>query len=293
MGPGALASPLFLLGQGLFCAQGWVVPQAPVPILSIAGSDCSAGAGIQADLKTISALGGYGLTALTSVVAETPGKVSSWVALEPAMVSDQIRVLLQGFAVGAAKTGMVGGRPQIQAAAQAWREWGAARPLVVDPVMVATSGGRLLRDDAVGALEAELIAQATVVTPNMDEAAVFWGREVRTRGEMLDCARALAQRWAVAVLLKGGHLRDDLAEDVLVHSGGEEWLSAPRTAGVHTHGTGCCFSAALATGLGQGMALVDAARRAKVFVSQAIAQHFSWGQSPQRVDALNHFHVAS
>ncbi|MBL9133555.1 MAG: hydroxymethylpyrimidine/phosphomethylpyrimidine kinase, partial [Verrucomicrobiaceae bacterium] len=182
------------------------MPESPPPVLTIAGSDCSGGAGIQADMKAVTANGGYALTALTSVVSETPGLVSQIRLLDAGFITDQMRVLFGAFPVRAAKTGMLGGAEQIRAVAQAWREYAHGIPLVVDPVMVATSGGRLLKDDAVETLCSELLPLATLITPNMDEAAVLWGRAVTTREEMAACAADLAGNFQTAVLLKGGHL---------------------------------------------------------------------------------------
>ena len=167
----------------------------PPAVLTVAGSDCSSGAGIQADLKTISALGGYALTALTSVVSETPGRVSKVQLLEPDFIADQIRVLAGAFPILAAKTGMLGGRAQVEAVVQAWQEsFPSTVPLVVDPVMVATGGGRLLAEDAIDCMSRLLFPLATLLTPNMDEAQVLWGRPVRTREEMTACATELSAR---------------------------------------------------------------------------------------------------
>ncbi len=258
------------------------------PILSIAGSDCSAGAGIQADLKAVSALGGYALTALTSVVSETPGKVSMIRLLDAEFIADEIRLLLEAFPVRAAKTGMLGAAAQVQAVVDAWSHHGKGIPLVVDPVMVATSGGRLLEDEAVLAVKNTLLPLATLITPNMDEARVLWGAEVESRETMQRCACDLAQRFGTSVLVKGGHLKDDRADDVLCTSDGVTWLEAARTPGVQTHGTGCTYSAAIATGLGSGLPLVEAVRQAKIFVSAAISQHFAWTHGAGIVHALNH-----
>ena len=254
-------------------------------VLSIAGSDCSAGAGVQADLKTITALGGYGLTALTSVVSETPAVVSRIQLLDAAMVHDQVRVLAEAFPIAAAKTGMLGGRAQIEAVVEAWQPLAARGvPLVVDPVMIATSGGRLMEDDAVETMTSHLFPLARVLTPNMDEAAALLGARITSRGEMQDAAEQLAQRFGCAVLLKGGHLAGDDAPDVLVDGADVSWFENRRIHGVHTHGTGCTLSAALATGLAKGLPLADAAREAIAFVHRAIAGHLRWGA----VDALNH-----
>ena len=263
----------------------------PIPpvVLTIAGSDSSCGAGVQADLKAISALGGYALNALTSVVSETPGIVSQVRLLDAEFIADQMHVLFGGFPIAAAKTGMLGGSTQVHAVAVTWRLLAHCRiPLVVDPVMVATSGGKLLEDDAVRTLTTELLPLATLITPNMDEARVLWNREVSSLDDMAACARDLSSRYGTAVLVKGGHLRGDAA-DALCHQGEISWHTAPRTAGVHTHGTGCTFSAAIATGLAHGLALNEAVAQAKQFVSRAIAQHFMWQSAGAgRVHALNH-----
>lgn len=256
----------------------------PPCVLTIAGSDSSSGAGIQADLKTITALGGYGLNAVTSVVSEVPGKVSMFQTLPAELISDQIHVLFDGFPVAAAKTGMLGGIDQVQAVVAAWVTIGKKVPLVIDPVMVATGGGRLLAEDAVDAVKTLLFPLARVITPNMDEAAVLWGRPVTTRAEMEACGHDLSSEHRCAVLVKGGHLEQDAAADVLCHMGKAKWFETERIPGVKTHGTGCTYSAAIATGLAKGLLLEDAVREAKWFVSRAISQHFAWGS----VHALNH-----
>ena len=264
------------------------MPPPPV-ILTIAGSDSSCGAGVQADLKAISALGGYGLNALTSVVSETPGRVSQVRLLDAEFIADQMRVLFGGFPIAAAKTGMLGGSEQVHAVAESWQQFGHGRiPLVVDPVMVATSGGRLLEATAVLTLIDELLPLATLITPNLEEARVLWDREVPDIEAMEACAFDLSARFDAAVLVKGGHLQGDAA-DVLCLDGKLFWHTAQRTQGVRTHGTGCTFSAAIATGLAQEMGLNEAVAAAKRFVSRAIAQHFMWqsaGSGP--VHALNH-----
>lgn len=262
---------------------------SPPVVLTIAGSDSSAGAGVQADLKTISALGGYGLNALTSVVSETPGIVSQVRLLDADFIADQVRVLFGGFPIAAAKTGMLGGKEQVRAVVKTWGQLAHGRiPLVVDPVMVATSGGRLLEDEAVRTLIDELLPVATLITPNMDEARVLWDREVADVEDMEACARELSLRFGAAVLVKGGHLRGEAA-DVLCHQNHVTWHTAPRTAGVHTHGTGCTFSASIATCLAHGMTLNEAVAKAKQFVSRAISQHFAWQSAGAGVvHALNH-----
>jgi hydroxymethylpyrimidine/phosphomethylpyrimidine kinase len=260
------------------------------PVLTIAGSDSSCGAGIQADLKAISALGGYALTALTSVVSESPGKVSLIRLLDPEIIADQIRVLLAAFPIRAAKTGMLGGAEQVHAVVHAWRSHAFDIPLVVDPVMVATGGGKLMMDDAISMIQTELLPLATLITPNMDEATVLWSQPVTDREEMAACAWELAQKYQTSVLIKGGHLRDDSAADVLCTDDGLYWLEADRTPDVQTHGTGCTYSASIAAGLAQGLNLLDAVTQAKGYISAAIADHFRWQTPLGTVHALNHLH---
>lgn len=259
------------------------------PVLTIAGSDSSCGAGVQADLKAITALGGYALNALTSVVSETPGRVSKVRLLEPELISDQIRVLFESFPIAAAKTGMLGGRAQVEAVARAWQSHAPqGLPLVVDPVMVATGGGKLLEDDAVAAMEELWLPQAALITPNMDEAGVLRGREVRTREEMALCARELAARFQTAVLVKGGHLEGSAA-DVLCADGVLSWHESARVPGVRTHGTGCTYSAAIATLLARGLPLREAVARAKAYVSETIGGFLQWQGARGEVHALHHF----
>lgn len=268
------------------CSSNATQPRAhlklPV-ILTIAGSDSCCGAGIQADLKSIAANGGYGLNALTSVVSEVPGLVSKVQLLDPDLITDQMRVLFAGYPVAAVKTGMLGGLAQVRAVVAALPK---DIPLVIDPVMVATGGGRLLEENAIQAVQHELLPLATIITPNMDEAQVLWGKPVTTRAEMEACARDLHQACGAAVLVKGGHLENDSAADVLWHEGRAHWFETARVPGVHTHGTGCTYSSAIATGLGKGLPLAEAVHEAKMFVHRAIAQHFAWGE----VHALNHLH---
>jgi hydroxymethylpyrimidine/phosphomethylpyrimidine kinase len=258
-------------------------------VLTIAGSDSSAGAGIQADLKSIAANGGYGINALTSVVSETPGNVSKIQMLPTDIIEDQIRVLFAGFPIAAVKTGMLGALDQVQCVVRCWRALPTPPPLVVDPVMVATGGGRLLEENAVEAIQRDLLPLATVITPNMDEAAVLWGRPVEDEAAMLACAKDLHQRFGAAVLVKGGHLPGDAA-DVLISAAGIEWFRAKRVQGVHTHGTGCSYSAGIATGLAKGLSVTEAVRSAKAWLSRAIEKHLVWTQpsNGSEVHALNH-----
>jgi|688.fasta_scaffold180855_2 hydroxymethylpyrimidine/phosphomethylpyrimidine kinase len=263
-----------------------------VPVaMTVAGSDCSSGAGLQADLKTFSAFGVYGLTAVTCVVAEIPGKVTRIQPVGRPVLEEQLRLLLGGFPVAAVKTGMLFSRPLIEAVAVALTSQdGGRRPaLVVDPVMVATSGDPLLQRSAVRAFEQRLFPLAEVITPNLDEAAVLLGREVRSARELEPAAAELRDRYGCAVLLKGGHLRGKTAVDVLADGEGTLRLEADYVRGVETHGTGCTYSAAIASGIAQGNSLRAAVAGAKEYVSRAIGQPFRWGRGGQRIDALNHF----
>jgi hydroxymethylpyrimidine/phosphomethylpyrimidine kinase len=265
------------------------------PVLTVAGSDNSSGAGVQADLKTITALGGYGLTAVTCVVAEIPGKVTSVHPIPPRIVAEQIQLCFEAFPVRALKTGMLFSTEILTAVASTLAALSASHgqlPLVVDPVMVATSGHRLLNLDALAAYQTMLFPQALVVTPNLDEAAVLSGSSIQSRSELLEAGRALAREHGVAFLMKGGHLKGEVAADVLVlPKAGEHWFEAPYVKGVSTHGTGCTYSAAIAAELGKGRELLDAVAKAKRFISRTIQNHLTWVMDGRATEALNHFAV--
>lgn len=265
-----------------------------IPVaLTIAGSDSSAGAGAQADLKTFTSLGVYGLTAITCVVSETPGRVQRIQAVDADVVVDQIELLLESFPVAAVKTGMLYSAEIVAAvaraidAANAKRE--AAIPLIVDPVMVATSGDLLLQKDAIDAYERELFPLATVLTPNLDEAATLLREPISDLDGMREAGQRLLDRYGVPILLKGGHLGGSEAVDLLFDGNGVAEFSAPFTRGVHTHGTGCTYSAAIAGGMASGLSLNAAVTAAKRFITDAIEQHFSWdAKDGSTVHALNH-----
>ena len=268
---------------------------ATVPVtLTIAGSDSSAGAGIQADLKTFSALGVYGLTAVTCVVAEIPGKVSRIEQVSARMVRDQIEVLEKNFQIGAIKTGLLCSAEIVSAVAKAIRGIESLRgrriPLVIDPVMIASSGERLLEAAAIDAYTDQLFPLATLITPNLDEAALLIGTEIKDREQMEKATKALARKYRTAILLKGGHLRGDNAVDLLFHKNKLTEFSARFVRGVATHGTGCTYSAAIAAGLACGVVLEKAIGQAKKFVTKSIAEHLRWtSPSGKNLDALRHF----
>jgi len=265
-----------------------------VPVaLSVAGSDSSAGAGIQADLKTFSALGVYGLTAVTCIVAEIPGKVSRIEPVSARIVREQIEVLIKNFPIGAIKTGLLCSAEIISAVAKAIRSMhrnSASRvPVVIDPVIVATSGDLLLELAAIETYEKELFPLASLITPNLNEAERLLGTEIKDRQAMRRAGKKLEREFGTAILVKGGHLEGDAALDLLFVGGKVVEFSAPKAFGVATHGTGCTYSAAISAGLASGLALEEAIRRAKKFVAEAIAQHFRWtSPSGKKLDALRH-----
>jgi len=260
--------------------------QTPPVALSIAGSDNSAGAGAQADLKTFTAFGVYGLTAITCVVAEVPGCVSAIAPVPPKIVAEQIRLSLGAYPVAAVKTGMLHARSIIEAVCSVLE--GVRPVLVVDPVMIATSGAPLLKPEGIDVYRERLFPLATLVTPNLDEAAVLWGRPISSLAEMREAGRALCGRFGCAFLLKGGHLKGEAVDLLVTPEGAATEFTAPRVAGVVTHGTGCTLSAAITAGLAGGMPLVDAVACAKRFVTRAIAQHYRWIGANGETHALNH-----
>jgi hydroxymethylpyrimidine/phosphomethylpyrimidine kinase len=261
--------------------------------LTIAGSDSSSGAGIQADLKTFSAFGVYGLTAVTCVVAETPGLVSRIEPVSVEMVREQIDILLRSFPVAAIKTGLLFSGEIISAVAQTLRahaaKTGDAMQLVIDPVMVATSGDLLLRADAIETYECDLFPLAALLTPNLGEAARLLGEPMADLAAMRKAGATLVKKYGVPILLKGGHLTGENAIDLLFTGDKVVEFSAPFSRGIATHGTGCTYSAGIAAGLAKGLGLEEAVRSAKQFVTATIAQHLAWERSGDApLHALNH-----
>ena len=268
-----------------------VMPSAPpaVPVvLTIAGSDSCAGAGLQADLKVFTAHRVHGLTAVTCVVSEIPGHVSHIHAVPPDVIADQIRILLAAYPVSVVKTGMLYSSEIIQLTARALLAFPVSRRpfLVVDPVMVATSGDPLITPDAVAAYQEHLFPLATVITPNLDEGSVLLGRPLEKLEELAPAAEELHARYGCAVLLKGGHLATAEATDVLLDSAGLLTLSSPFIKGVGTHGTGCTYSSAIAANLALGMELWPACRAAKRYITLSIRDSLFWGRGANKVQAL-------
>ena len=238
--------------------------------LTIAGSDSGGGAGIQADLKTFSALGVYGMSALTAITAQNTLGVRAVYELPPELVAAQIDAVIEDLGADAVKTGMLGSSPLIRVVAERVRAYGLQR-LVVDPVMVAKSGDALLQPEAVAALRDQLLPLALVVTPNRPEAQVLTGRRVDSLAEAREAARALVDLGARYVVVKGGHATGP-AIDVLYDGSGYEEFSAPRLDSRHTHGTGCTFASAIAAELAKDASVRDAVARAKEYLTAALEQ---------------------
>ena len=239
-------------------------------VLSIAGSDSGGGAGIQADLKTFAALGCYGMTAITALTAQNTLGVRSIHAVPLEHLADQIDAVAEDIGVDAVKIGMLHSADTVRTVSAALKRHDLQR-VVLDPVMVATSGAKLIDDAAIAVLVYELFPLAAVVTPNLDEAALLVGRPLHDEAGMELAARQLLERGANAVLLKGGHLAGDTVSDLLVTRGGApQWLRAPRIPTPNTHGTGCTLSSAIASHLALGADLGEAVARARDFIRGAL-----------------------
>ncbi len=250
-------------------------------VLTIAGSDSGGGAGIQADLKTFQELGVFGTSVLTAVTAQNTRGVHGVEAVSTELLAQQLDAIGSDFSIEACKTGMLFDASRIEAVALGVKRHTFKR-LVVDPVMIAKGGASLLQDTAVDALKTSLLPLATVVTPNVPEAEVLTGLTIRTFQDRLEAAERLLSLGAKAVILKGGHLEGERAEDLVISATEAFMLSAPRVATTNTHGTGCTFSAALTAELGKGHALIDAAVTAKRFIQSAIVHdlHIGSGHGP-------------
>jgi hydroxymethylpyrimidine/phosphomethylpyrimidine kinase len=243
--------------------------------LTIAGSDSGGGAGIQADLKTFAALGVHGTSAITAVTAQNTVTVSDVMELPASMVRAQLERIVEDLDPAAAKTGMLSSTELVEAVASAVRELGIS-PLVVDPVMVAKGGARLLREDAVAALRERLLPLAAVLTPNLPEAEVLLGRSIRTMADREQATRDLLKLGPAAVVLKGGHAKGD-ATDLFFDGSEVVPLPAERVDTNNTHGSGCVFSAAITAGLARGLSPLDAVLEAKDFITGAIQSSLEIG----------------
>lgn len=238
-------------------------------VLIIAGSDSGGGAGLQADIKTVTMLGGYAMTAVTAVTVQNTLGVSGVHPVPPEVVGAQIRAVLDDIGADAIKIGMLGDAETVEAVTDALD--GVAVPIVLDPVMVAKGGGRLLTDDAVEALAMRLIPRAAVVTPNAPELEALTGMAIDDEADLLLAAQELMTAGARAVLAKGGHLSGETVVDWLVTRAAEQRFSAPRMSTPHTHGTGCTLASAIAAGLAQSLPLAVAVERARAYLQAALA----------------------
>ena len=253
-------------------------------VLVIAGSDSGGGAGIQADIKTITALGGFAATALTALTAQNTVGVFGVHPVPVAFIRQQIAVVMEDIGADVIKIGMLGDAATIEAVCAALSEYARDVPLVLDPVMVAKGGQALLAGDAVGILRSRLLPLARVITPNLPEAEALSGMVIGSVADMRLAAGALLALGVPAVLLKGGHLPGDELVDLLATPDGIEAFSSQRIATRHTHGTGCTTASAVAAGLAQGMSLRDAVIRARAYVRAAIASAPGFGKGHGPLD---------
>ncbi len=251
-----------------------------VRVLAIAGSDSGGGAGIQADIKTITALGAFATSAISAITAQNTLGVTAVSNISPEMVVAQIRAVLEDIGTDAIKTGMLSDVDVIDAVAQSIAAFSG--PLVVDPVMVATSGAKLSTDQSVQRLVEKLFPRAMLVTPNLPEAEILWGQKISGPEDMLAAARAILKLGPDAVLLKGGHLPGANLIDLLVTPQTIHRFESAKIETVNTHGTGCTLASAIATGLAQGMDMIPAVERARAYLRRAIelAPGFGSGHGP-------------
>ncbi len=259
-------------------------------VLTIAGSDSSGGAGIQADLKAFSALGAYGASVITALTAQNTRGVTGIFDVPAAFVGEQIDAVFDDLSVAAVKVGMLSRTDTIAAVADGLERHHAKR-VVVDPVMVAKSGAHLLQPDAVAALAERMLPLATLITPNLPEASVLLDRPVAADPDSMAAAgRQLRRRGPHAVLIKGGHADGEASVDVLVTADGEQRLSAPRVSTTNTHGTGCTLSSAIAALLARGLELSEAVGSAKAYITAAL-NHADQLDVGHGHGPVHHFHA--
>ncbi|PWC32822.1 bifunctional hydroxymethylpyrimidine kinase/phosphomethylpyrimidine kinase [Azospirillum sp. TSO35-2] len=257
-------------------------------VLIVAGSDSGGGAGIQADIKAVSALGAYAATAIAALTAQNTTGVYGVIPVDPAFVALQMKVVLEDIGADAVKIGMLANAAVIEAVATEYEAQAVNVPLVVDPVMISKSGHHLLDPDAVLTLRKRLLPLAELVTPNLPEAEALTDIAIRDLDDMRRAAKLILTFGPKAVLLKGGHLEDDRLHDLLLTEEGETLFEGTRIHTPHTHGTGCTLASAIAAGLAQGLTTRDAVARARAFVETAIltAPGLGHGHGP-----LNHLHT--
>jgi hydroxymethylpyrimidine/phosphomethylpyrimidine kinase len=257
-------------------------------VLIVAGSDSSGGAGVQADIKTVTALGGYAATAITALTAQNTQGVFRTIGMEPLFVAQQMQVVLRDIGADSIKTGMLYSASVIAKVIEVLEDMASGVPLVVDPVIYNKSGNCLLDQDGIASLKMRLLPHATVTTPNVREAEALSGLTVRKTGDLVVAARRILELGPAAVLAKGGYLAGGNVTDCLVWQDGSETFTVSRNASRNTHGTGCTLASALATGLAQGLALNTAVQRALHYVQESIrtAPGLGNGYGP-----LNHGHT--
>ena len=240
-------------------------------VLTIAGSDSGGGAGIQADLKTFSAIGCYGMSVITALTAQNTQGVKAIHAVPPAFAVEQIEAVLSDIGADAIKIGMLYSTELIEAVAQALIKHGA-RKIVLDPVMVAQSGDKLLQNDAIEAIKENLMPLADVVTPNLPEASVLCGRRLTRWSDIESAAETLAKHGSRSILIKGGHLKTDVSPDLLYLAAENRFveLKAERVPSRNNHGTGCTLSSAIASYMARGSGIEEAVKKAKIFITEAI-----------------------
>ena len=244
--------------------------------LTVAGSDCSGGAGIQADLKTMTMNGVYAMSAITALTAQNTTGVRAIQESTPDFLRKQLDAVFEDLYPDAVKIGMVSSSELISVIAERLKFYNAEN-IVVDPVMVATSGSSLLKTDAVQTLAEKLLPIATLVTPNIPEAEVLSGEKIQSKEDMLNIAKEIGDKYGCAVLLKGGHSIND-ANDLLYANGETVWFEGKRINNPNTHGTGCTLSSAIASNLAKGFDLTDSVKRAKDFISGALSAQLDLGQ---------------
>ena len=244
--------------------------------LTIAGSDSSGGAGIQADIKTMISNGVYAMSAITALTAQNTTGVTGIMEVTPEFLADQMDNIFTDIYPDAVKIGMVSSSALIETIAKKLRQY-KAKNIVVDPVMVATSGARLINEDAIAALKNQLLPMATVLTPNIPEAEVLSGMKIETADDMIKAAAAISENYHCAVLCKGGHQLND-ANDLLWRDGGYKWFQGKRIENPNTHGTGCTLSSAIASNLAKGFDLDTSVERAKKYISGALAAMLDLGK---------------
>lgn len=259
-------------------------------VLAIAGSDSGGGAGIQADIKTVTALNGYAATAITALTVQDTQAVHDVHDVPTGIITAQIEAVLADIGADAIKTGMLASEEIVMAVADALHAQARGRPWVIDPVMVAKGGHRLISENAIDSLKTRLLAHAFVITPNLPEAEVLTGRTLKTIADMETAVESLRQLGAEAVLLKGGHVEGDRVVDLLITKDSVARFEGPRIQSSSTHGTGCTLASAIATGVAQALSLEDAVQRARAYVIAAIesAPGLGHGHGP-----LNHAHTVS